>query len=285
MAHTLTEVASFDPTVTVPDGTDSRANAAEVVQGIAQVLANRSRALKTVTDNAAVKNAANTFTQPNTFTALMTAQTIDADVVNATTGVDARAVSAREGAVVGIDAPGTAQLVVLGDILVRPGNNYRYDTPLPTRHKQIALSCGTGNFALTNVNMRWFGSADWLVNAADSADGFFHLPLEVPTGTQLVSVDVQYNGGASGGAFSFQVQHKPISDWAASPATPGAGTVIGAAVSSSSGVHTATLPLGNYPVDNAAESYTLRITFNDGFTGGTVYGVRLTFLDAQLANY
>jgi hypothetical protein len=62
MATNLTEVASFDPTVTVPEGTDSRVNAAERVTALAQVLANRSRFLKGITDIAALTTAANTFT-------------------------------------------------------------------------------------------------------------------------------------------------------------------------------------------------------------------------------
>ncbi len=69
MAHVITETPTFTATVTVPDGTDSRVNAAEVVEAIAQALANRTRALKAVTDNAAIKNAANTFTALNTFNA------------------------------------------------------------------------------------------------------------------------------------------------------------------------------------------------------------------------
>lgn len=56
MPSSLTEVATFDPTVTVPDGSDDMSNAAEVVQAIAQVLANRSRYLKSFTDNAAQTN-------------------------------------------------------------------------------------------------------------------------------------------------------------------------------------------------------------------------------------
>lgn len=67
MPKDLTEAATFDPTITVPLGTDSRANAAEVVEAIAQHLANRSRFLKAVTDVAAQKNAINTFTAQNTF--------------------------------------------------------------------------------------------------------------------------------------------------------------------------------------------------------------------------
>jgi hypothetical protein len=46
MAHVITETPTFTPTITVPDGTDSRVNAAEVVAAIAQGLANRAQYLK-----------------------------------------------------------------------------------------------------------------------------------------------------------------------------------------------------------------------------------------------
>lgn len=47
MSHTVTEVDVFTPTITVPDGTDSRSNAANVVEAIAQGLANRTKNLDT----------------------------------------------------------------------------------------------------------------------------------------------------------------------------------------------------------------------------------------------
>jgi hypothetical protein len=84
MAHVITEVVTFTPTVTVPDGGDSRVNAAEVVAAIAQALANRSRSLKAVTDVAAVKNAPNTFTALNTFGAGLT---VSAGVLTASAGL------------------------------------------------------------------------------------------------------------------------------------------------------------------------------------------------------
>jgi len=78
MAKILTESPSFDPDITVPEGTDSRADAAEVVEALTQKLTNRSAFLKTYTDHAAQVNAPNTFTQLNTFTANIVAA---ADVV------------------------------------------------------------------------------------------------------------------------------------------------------------------------------------------------------------
>lgn len=45
MSHTLTEVDAHTTPITVPDGTDSRSNAANVVEAIAQALANRTHRL------------------------------------------------------------------------------------------------------------------------------------------------------------------------------------------------------------------------------------------------
>jgi cytoskeletal protein CcmA (bactofilin family) len=67
MPHVITETATFTPTVSVPDGTDTMVAAAETVAAIAQALANRSRFLKAVTDDAVTKTGNNTFTGTNTF--------------------------------------------------------------------------------------------------------------------------------------------------------------------------------------------------------------------------
>lgn len=64
MPHALTELDDFTTPITVPDGTDSRSDAAEVVEGIAQALANRTKAIN---EHVAWFDAANTFTEPNTF--------------------------------------------------------------------------------------------------------------------------------------------------------------------------------------------------------------------------
>src|SRR5579885_326520 len=54
---TLTETATFTPTITVPEGDDDMSDAAELLEAIAQGLANRSQALKVVTDDAARQHA------------------------------------------------------------------------------------------------------------------------------------------------------------------------------------------------------------------------------------
>lgn len=59
MPHNLTDADAFTSPVAVPDGTDSRNNAANVVEALAQVLANRTNYLNLRTAKLA---AANTFT-------------------------------------------------------------------------------------------------------------------------------------------------------------------------------------------------------------------------------
>jgi len=64
MAHALTELDDFTSPITVPDGTDSRNNAAEVVEALAQALANRTKAIN---EHVAWFDVANVFTEGNTF--------------------------------------------------------------------------------------------------------------------------------------------------------------------------------------------------------------------------
>lgn len=69
--HDLTDIDEFTTPITVPDGTDSRNNAAEVVEAIAQALANRTFALAT---HSAYHDEANTFSEVNTFQESISAQ-------------------------------------------------------------------------------------------------------------------------------------------------------------------------------------------------------------------
>jgi hypothetical protein len=73
MAKVIIETATFTPTITVPEGTDTRSHAAEDVEAIAQGLANRTQAIKAVTDNAARRDEVNTFALANTFNGQVTA--------------------------------------------------------------------------------------------------------------------------------------------------------------------------------------------------------------------
>lgn len=84
MAHTVTEVDTYTATITVPDGADSRSNAAEVVQDIAQALANRTHHHKL---HGAFIDSPNTFTALNIFSALVEiSQNIEAIATDANVG-------------------------------------------------------------------------------------------------------------------------------------------------------------------------------------------------------
>src|SRR4029077_5765481 len=61
MSHTLVETPTFDTPITVPDGLDPGSNRAADTAAIAQKLANRTRALKAVTDVAARTDNSVTF--------------------------------------------------------------------------------------------------------------------------------------------------------------------------------------------------------------------------------
>jgi hypothetical protein len=254
MSHTLTETATFDPTIVVPDGGDSGANRAGDVELIAQRLANRSRALKAVTDQAAVKNLTNTFTQANTFTALTTMQTLH---VNSTTEV-------------------------AGNLWVDSAHDVLYMGAVVTVHKQISIARGAGNVA-AGTNVRLQVANPVIENLGAASDGVWFVPIEIPSGCQLVDADVQYGGGGSAGAFGFNIFRHTITDWSANP-TGDTFTPIGAGASSIAGTHTATWTLGNYTINNANEKYYLRILCLATFTGGSVWGFRLGFTNYGLNN-
>lgn len=60
----LTEAATFDTPITVPEGDDSMDHLAEDLESFVQKLANRTAFLKLITDHAAQTNASNDFTVP-----------------------------------------------------------------------------------------------------------------------------------------------------------------------------------------------------------------------------
>lgn len=267
MSHTLTEVATFDATIVVPDGGDSGANRAGDVELIAQRLANRSRALKAVTDQAAVKNAVNTFTAANHFQA-----------------VDATSLSTTGNAIIGSDGSGFCE--VHGNLWVLSTAKIQWLGTQQQPYKQLPLCKGVGSFNWPNANMRKIASnADWLVNYGGAADGFFSIPIELPTNSLLMNVEISYEGGLSSSAFTFTVIRKPITDWSASPSAPsGGGFPIGSATNSLAGLHTASIACANYPINNVDESYTLAIIFNDVYDGGIIYGARVQFADVEISN-
>lgn len=255
MAHTITETPSFDLNIVVPDGTDSRADAAEKVEDIAQKLANRTQFMKQTTDVAAKVNVSNTFTAPNTFNALTTMQTLH---VNSTTEV-------------------------AGNLWVDSAHDVLYMGAVATVHKQISIARGSGNVAPGTTNVRLQVANPVIENFGAASDGVWFVPIELPSGCQLVDAQVQYGGGASADAFDFMIRRHTITDWSANP-TGDAFADIGAGASSIAGTHTATWTLGNYTINNLTEKYYLRIICAALGTGGSVWGFRVGFTNYGLNN-
>lgn len=104
MAHNLTDVDNFTTPITVPDGADSRNNAAEVVEAIAQALANRTFALLT---HAAFHDSPNHFSGGSS--------TFD-EVINATIGMATSNPVASEASLTVFTSP---------DDDVAPGNKWK----------------------------------------------------------------------------------------------------------------------------------------------------------------
>ena len=75
MPKVLIETPQWVEQITVPELTDSMDDSATVVEALTQVLADRTRMFQGTANNAALKNAANTFTQLNTFSAGLSAST------------------------------------------------------------------------------------------------------------------------------------------------------------------------------------------------------------------
>jgi hypothetical protein len=99
----------------------------------------------------------------------------------------------------------------------------------------------------------------------------------------LVDAQVQCQGGATDGAFDFNIRRQTITDWGASPGSA-TWNDVGGGASSVAGVHTASWTLGDYTINNANESYYLRIISNALATGGSVWGFRVGFTNYGLNN-
>lgn len=144
MPKVLTETAVFTATVTVPEGTDSRNTAAEDVEAIAQVLADRSRALKAVTDVAARTNVINNFTPDQQFTTIHASGLIQSSAtIQGSELVSTHDVHANNDVTAGDDVVATGS--VIGTVSVEGPIISTTDILLPS-NKRIIYSGGPGPF-------------------------------------------------------------------------------------------------------------------------------------------
>jgi len=235
MAHVITETPVFTPTVTVPDGTDSRVNAAEVVAAIAQSLANRTRSLKAVTDFAALRNAANTFTALNTFNAGLTANA--ATVTGALTvngGIKATdgTLELTSTVIAAADVHVTGQLRVNGVLAANDGtinviselhadDSVYVNVPHLFLAEAVDIVHPTFGGALQPLRLVQVdisrarisqGAPDydyiagmWVVNTGGAAR--LEIPILIPRGTEQWSFQVMWSAAASGETNTAEVWH------------------------------------------------------------------------------
>lgn len=163
MAHDIVEIDEYTTPITVPDGTDSRANAAEVVEAIAQALGNRTFAL---ISHAAFHDVANHFTGgSNTFD----------DAIAAILGVQVSSPNASDAAL-------TLLTSAIDDPI--PGNKWKKVVEAAVADATVNANIWTGNatggeghFAFT-LNAYWDATTQtW--NQSDTAHPsftmFFHM--------------------------------------------------------------------------------------------------------------
>ena len=206
MAHFLTETATFTAQVRVPDGTDPGTARAADVAFMAQALANRTRALKVVTDQAAVKNASNTFTGTNSFAAVNATSL----VVSGTTTLNGT-VNAADGTInVTGNVALTAQLST-ANILLTDANSEIVLGAGVIRYVNIPLCDGLA----LNSNADYDEVFDmWRVTAATGAPTIRFQVRGVPRGAAAIGAEAVWIGD-SGTPNSVTIRYNQQAAWAA----------------------------------------------------------------------
>jgi len=321
MAHVITEVATFTPTITVPDGTDTRVDAAEKVAAIAQALANRTRSMKAVTDFAALRNAANTFTAANTFSG---AVTMAAVTINGNITASDGTVNVSGGlAVSGLTQ--SASLTVTGDAQINGNISASDGTVNVTGNLATAgdASGGTvstpGNLRLTNnagevvyssgtvplraINIPLFtgysiqnGNYDDLFDTWGLETGGMPAVIRFPVptlarGSIAIGLDAVWRAHAVAAANSAKLRMNAQAAWATT-----AGTLVdptdpedlitlthAAGFSSTQCTYSALFLPAPHTVNNAREAYFIDVTLLDG-PNNRLFGLRAFFLDPGARN-
>lgn len=302
MAKIISETPTFDLSIVVPEGGDSRVDAAEKVEAIAQKLANRSQFLKAITDVAARRNTTNTFTQANTFTQPITATSIAASGTVAAAALTSSATSTLNGLIVSNDLVvgddiAVTDSVILGGLLAVGGNaevsgdvfidgSIRELGPIQTRSLRLALSNASIVQGGNAVRSASSGGNDIILANGVGATGYARLAFQVPTGNKLRFLDFQVQQ-ADAGAIACQVFARNQGDWSVSPGavtiTP-LGSPASTAVTGS--LQTVTIDLGSHDVVNATESYIAEFIFLSGVSNSnSLRDVRLRVDDYFTRNW
>lgn len=282
MSHVIIETPTFDTPITVPDALDPGTLRAEDVEDITQRLANRSQALKAVTDVAAVKNASNTFTAAQTINANLNVS----GVLHANGGIGAAdgTVEVVDTLVVNADAYfNEAHLYLDADVdIVYPSPGGPTDQPQRLVQVDISRGCiAEGDLQYNPVGGFW-------LNTPGAGIGRLEIPIIIPRETLQWSFQVIWAADSVGEANSLAVYRWDRDYSVVGAQAPASGVSLGTlnqtsfdatagnAFAESGPVITET----NHPADSR---YGVVITFGDG-TNNRLYGLRLQFWDPGARN-
>lgn len=262
MAHTLTETATFDTPITVPDGSDPGNNRAANVEAIAQKLANRTRSLKAVTDNAARRDLSNNFTGTNnTFVNVLASGDLSGALVRGDNVSSDGSVNAATNVVAGA--------------------NFTYGSLVSTwRSIDISAGVGGGQVVFLGMNgiapfQHYWGPS----NPVGPSGGTVSIPLALPKGAVITSIKGMINQDAAND-ISMTV-FKRTFNWTTGTVT---STAIGPVVTAAgTGFKVLASNAGGETIDNLNNSYWAEFVF--GLASATMslssgaFGVRAEFND------
>lgn len=300
----LTETNTYDPTVTVPEGVDSRNTAAEDVEAIAQVLADRTKYLKDQVDTKVARLAsANTFSAgPQHFTTLDSSGNADiggtlqashitsthevhanndvtagSDVLALTGAVHGNTLEATTTLTVGTTAHVVGVATVDSDVHIPANKRYLYvggPALSNVRQKVIniqdAIAFDVSTLDYTGVNL----DQDQWNNVDPGDDVFVVLPVRLPSGAQILSFDIV--GKAPVNPSDFVGFFRAIT-WTGTPTI-----TLNAGIGMNSSTDPTNLVVDNYVgspttvIDNATQEWFLRVRLRPN---NELHAVRVTFTD------
>lgn len=318
MPHILSETPTFDADITVPDGTDAMANAAEVVEALSQKLANRTEYLR---QNSPQLDADNVFTGDNTFaepliveelapaggtltvnatsTALTGALTIGGTVYSSSGPLDVSAqvellntlkVAGKITANAGIKAD-DGSVEIEGTTIV---TNERVDGSITLHATSSEIAYDVTVLRYVNIPMCLglvvdgdagfdFVADSWVKGSVDSTIRF---PIDVPRGATALGIGAVWRASVAPAANSASMWRTAQGAWTAGLGTLAAidtPTQIGAtlaqtAFSSSQVAHDEQLLAAPLTISNRLESYWIDVVLPSGSTN-TLYALRYFYPD------
>ncbi len=286
----LTDVDAFTTPIEVPEGTDSRNDAAGDVESIAQRLANRTHYLNQRTAKLATTN---TFTDAQTFSSTINvvgaatipniagSTTVAADLTvgddlvvtgDATIPTILGSINVANDIVVGDDIDAGGDIYAADDVIA--GDEFQYATP-PTRTVFLKLFDSFGEGSLD------FGGGTNHVLLATG--GQVHVwPISLPEGAVLSAVEALVQKPGTG-TTNLRVYRKATYDWSNPVSAQPSDTQQGIAGVSTAGDWAVAVTGLALTANNGTNEVFAHITAGDA--GDRVYGLRVTFTDPGPRNH